>query len=297
MLHTSNYNQFMKKTKGILIIIGGDLYLPLETNGTEEIDNGEIPEIESAIITRFSESLSGTTNRIEIIPTASGIPEKTGKQYIKAFKNLGFENVGVLDIREREDALDEEMVQRAREAEGFLFTGGNQLRLTTILGGTEFLSIIHERYIHEPVVIAGTSAGAMAMSETMIYEGSSHEALRKGEVRLSSGFGFIQNVIIDTHFVKRGRIGRLFQAVAANPSSLGIGLGEDTGLLIRQGDIQEAVGSGLIIVVDGKGIRHTNMASINEGELISIENLSVHVLVPGDIFHLSERKLVPYRTG
>ena len=135
------------------------------------------------------------------------------------------------------------------------------------------------------------------MSDTMIYEGSSHEAMRKGEVKLSSGFGFIQKVIIDTHFVKRGRIGHLFQAVAANPSSLGIGLGEDTGLLIRKGDILEAVGSGLIIVVDGSGIRHTNLASISEGELISIENLSVHVLVPGDVFHLSERKLVPYWTG
>lgn len=286
----------MKKAKGILIIIGGDLYLPSEANGTEEMGNGDIPEIESAIITRFCESLPGPTHRIEIIPTASGVPEKAGKQYIKAFKSLGFENVGVLDIRTREDALQEETVKRAREAEGFLFTGGNQLRLTTILGGTDFLDVIYERYIQDPVVIAGTSAGAMAMSDTMIYEGSSHEALRKGEVKLSSGFGFIQKVIIDTHFVKRGRIGRLFQAVAANPNSLGIGLGEDTGLLIRKGDIQETVGSGLIIVVDGSGIRHTNMASISAGELISIENLSVHVLVPGDVFHLSERKLVPCRT-
>jgi cyanophycinase len=287
----------MKKAKGVLIIIGGDLYLPSEANGTEEMSNGDIPEIESAIITRFCESLPGPTHRIEIIPTASGVPEKAGKQYIKAFKSLGFENVGVLDIRTREDALLEDTVKRAGEAEGFLFTGGNQLRLTTILGGTDFLDVIYERYIQEPVVIAGTSAGAMAMSDTMIYEGSSHEALRKGEVKLSSGFGFIQKVIIDTHFVKRGRIGRLFQAVAANPNSLGLGLGEDTGLLIRKGDVQEAVGSGLIIVVDGSGIRHTNMASISEGELISIENLSVHVLVPGDVFYFSERKLVPHRTG
>jgi len=98
----------MKKTKGILIIIGGDLYLPSGTNGTEEIGNGEIPDIEAAIITRFCESLTGATHRIEIIPTASGIPEKAGKQYIRAFKNLGFENVGVMDIREREYALNAE---------------------------------------------------------------------------------------------------------------------------------------------------------------------------------------------
>ena len=286
----------MQKIKGTLIIIGGDLYLPSGSNGSEEMANGEIPDIESAIITRFCEMLRGDTHRIEIIPTASGIPEKVSKQYIEAFQSLGYENVGVLDIRNREEAQNEALIGRVREAEGFLFTGGNQLRLTTILGGTEFMKVLHDRYIHEPVVIAGTSAGAMVMSDTMIYEGSSHEALQKGGVKLSGGFGFIQNVVIDTHFVQRGRIGRLFQAVAVNTAALGIGLGEDTGLLIKEGDIQEAVGSGLIIVVDGSGIRHTNMASINDGGLISIENLSVHVLVPGDIFYLSERKLVPFRT-
>ncbi|MFW6081356.1 MAG: cyanophycinase [Desulfosalsimonas sp.] len=286
----------MKKIKGILIIIGGDLYLPSEHNNSGDTENGEIPDIESAIVTRFCEELKGDTRRIEIIPTASGIPEKTSKRYIRTFRDLGYENVGVLDIRSREEAQSEDMIKKVREAEGFMFTGGNQLRLTTIFGGTEFLKVLKQRYASDPVVIAGTSAGAMVMSDTMIYEGSSHEALKKGEVKLCNGFGFINKVIIDTHFVKRGRIGRLFQAVVGNPEALGIGLGEDTGLLIKKGDIQETVGSGLIIVVDGSGIRHTNMASINDGELISIENLSVHVLVPGDIFYLSERKLVPCRT-
>jgi cyanophycinase len=283
----------MKKTKGILIIIGGDLSLPSEANGTQEVDNGSMHETEAEIITRFCQLLSGEQQRIEIIPTASEVPEKSSQRYMLAFQNLGFENVGVLDIRTREEAQNGQLVARTRKADGFLFTGGNQLRLTTILGGTEFLNILLERYRQEPLVIAGTSAGAMCMSDTMIYEGSSHEALRKGEVKFSSGFGLLDNVIIDTHFVKRGRIGRLFQAVASNPSALGIGLGEDTGLLISQGDVQEAIGSGLIIVVDGSTIRSTNMASIREGELISIENLSVHVMVPGDKYILSERKFVP----
>ncbi|MCF8028628.1 MAG: cyanophycinase [Desulfobacteraceae bacterium] len=294
----------MQKIKGVLIIIGGDLYLPSELNGTNGSDhatktdtaNGKLPDIESAIVTRFCEALKGDTHRIEIIPTASEIPEKASESYVQTFRNLGYKNVGVLDIRNREDARKKDFIDRVRKAGGFMFTGGNQLRLTTIFGGTEVLEILYHRYVHEPVVIAGTSAGAMVMSDTMIYEGSSHEALQKGEVKLSHGFGFIQNIIIDTHFVKRGRIGRLFQAVVSNPAALGIGLGEDTGLLIREGNIQETVGSGLIIVVDGSGIRHTNMASIADGELISIENLSVHVLVPGDVFHLSERKLVPFRT-
>jgi cyanophycinase len=283
----------MKKTKGILIIIGGDVSLPSEANGQDAVANGVVPETEAAILSRFCEMLKGETGRIEIVPAASSVPKKSSQRYTEAFRSLGFENVGVLDIQSREDAQNGTLIQRVREAEGFLFTGGNQLRLTTLLGGTEFLTVLLERYFKEPVVIAGTSAGAMAMSDTMIYEGSSQEALKKGEVKFSSGFGLLSNVIIDTHFVKRGRIGRLFQAVASNPSSLGIGLGEDTGLLVTHGDVQEAIGSGLIIVVDGSTIRSTNMASINEGELISIENLCVHVLVPGDKFILSERKFVP----
>lgn len=289
------YIFFMKKTKGILIIIGGDLSLPSEANGSDELGNGAMQESEAQIINKFCELLPPETKRIEIIPTASQVPEKSSQRYLQAFQNLGYEDVGVLDIRNREAAQNGKLVARAGEAGGFLFTGGDQLRLTTILGGTEFLKILMERYQQEPVVIAGTSAGAMCMSDTMIYEGSSHEALRKGEVKFSSGFGLLDNVIIDTHFVKRGRIGRLFQAVASNPSALGIGLGEDTGLFITKGDVQEAIGSGLIIVVDGSTIRSTNMASISEGELISIENLSVHVMVPGDTYILSERKFVPAR--
>ncbi len=283
----------MKNTKGNLIIIGGDLSLPSEANGTQEAGNSSMHETEAEIIHKFCQLLPGETQHIEIIPTASEVPEKSSQRYVQAFVNIGYENVGVLDIRKREEAQNGELVARTKEAAGFLFTGGNQLRLTTILGGTEFLKILLERYREDPIVIAGTSAGAMCMSDTMIYEGSSHEALKKGEVKFSSGFGLLDNMIIDTHFVKRGRIGRLFQAVASNPASLGIGLGEDTGLLITKGDIQEAIGSGLIIVVDGSTIRSTNMASINEGELISIENLCVHVMVPGDKYILSERKFVP----
>jgi cyanophycinase len=126
----------------------------------------------------------------------------------------------------------------------------------------------------------------------MIYEGSSHEAMRKGEVKFSSGFGLLDNVIIDTHFVKRGRFGRLFQAVTSNPSALGIGLGEDTSLLIQEGEIKEVIGSGLIVVVDGSTIKHTNMAAIQEGEMISVENISIHVIVPGDRYLLSERRII-----
>ncbi len=280
----------MNLPQGILIIIGGSIHLPTESINEH---NGEIALTEcSEILKRFTQHLPGNNCRIEIIPAASVIPERTGEEYITAFDKLGYDNVGVLDIRQRVDTRKPEYLERIREAEGVLFTGGNQLRLTSILGGTEFLSTLFERYRTEPIVIAGTSAGAMAMSDTMIYGGASHEALLKGEVHFSPGFGLLNDIIIDTHFVKRGRIGRLFQAVASNPASLGIGLGEDTGLLIKDGDIKESIGSGLVIIVDGYSIKYSNFAHIDQGDPISIENLCVHVMVPGDRFILSERRFV-----
>ena len=130
----------------------------------------------------------------------------------------------------------------------------------------------------------------MAMSNTMIYQGSSSEALLKGEVKITTGLAFIKDVIIDSHFVTRGRFGRLTQAVTANPSCIGIGLGEDTGVLITEGRYMEAVGSGLIIIIDGHNIRHTNIADLKEGSPISIENLIVHVMAKGNHFDLKSRK-------
>ncbi|MFN8165346.1 MAG: cyanophycinase [Bacteroidia bacterium] len=142
----------------------------------------------------------------------------------------------------------------------------------------------------ETFIIAGTSAGAMAMSNTMIYQGSSSEALMKGEVKITTGLAFIKDVIIDSHFVTRGRFGRLTQAVASNPSCIGIGLGEDTGVLITEGRYLEAIGSGLVIIFDGHEIRHSNIADLKEGSPISIENLIVHVMAKGNHYDLKTRK-------
>ena len=284
----------MSKPKGTLIIIGGNMYLPSDTNDAVEMEDPNF--YDSGILKIFSEQLQGKTRRIEIIPTASNFPEEAAARYVDAFAKLGLENIGVLDVRSREDAQNEGLIKRVTEAEGILFTGGDQLRLTTLFGGSPFLEALRERYLHDKIVIAGTSAGAMAMSETMISQGSSFEALRKGEIDFCSGFGFIENMIIDTHFVQRGRTGRLFQAIASNPGSLGVGLGEDTGLLITKGDIKEVIGSGLIIIVDGTWIRHTNIASIENGEQISIENLNVHVLVPGDSYIVAEKRIIHAET-
>ena len=162
--------------------------------------------------------------------------EEVGQNYLDAFGKLGCHHIRIMDIRNREDAQKPEMLERIRKCDGVMFSGGNQLRLSSIFGGTDFLEIILDRYLNEEgFVIAGTSAGAMAMSSTMIYQGSSSEALLKGEVKITTGLGFLKDVIIDSHFVKRGRFGRLTQAVAANPSCIGIGLGEDTGVLVTEG--------------------------------------------------------------
>ena len=275
--------------KGKLIAIGGAVNKGEEEDLNSDTTNQDFFEL--GILARMIKELEGENQRIEIITTASEIPVEVGEQYILAFKRLGHTNVDVLDIRNREDTENEDYLKRATEAAGVLFSGGNQLRLTTIFGGTDFIKILLRRYQHENFIVAGTSAGSMAMSNTMI-QGSSSKALIKNEVQLSRGLGFIKDVTFDSHFVKRGRFSRLFQAVAMNPVCLGIGLGEDTGLLITDGSKMEAIGSGLVIIVDGQNIRYTNVASVGDKEPISIENLSVHILVENNGFLLNERKFL-----
>ncbi|HIA05676.1 MAG TPA: cyanophycinase [Flavobacteriales bacterium] len=279
----------MNTPKGKLIVIGGAVNKGDEEQLNSDSENQEFFEI--GILARMLRELEGDNARIEVITTASEIPVEVGAQYITAFNRLGHTNIDVIHIRSREDTENEAYLERARTCAGVLFSGGNQLRLTTIFGGTEFIKILLRRYDSEPIVIAGTSAGAMAMSNTMI-QGSSSKALIKNEVQLSRGLGFIKDVTFDSHFVKRGRFSRLFQAVAMNPVCLGIGLGEDTGLLITEGHKMEAIGSGLVIIVDGENIRYTNVASIGDKEPISIENLSVHILVQNNGFLLNDRKFL-----
>ena len=281
-----------KKPKGILIAMGGAV-----DKGTGPDDDKNNAEnlidkfLEEGILKRLQEELSGKTKRLEVITTASLIPKETGQHYLDAFKKLGNENVGLIHIEKREDTLKPEYLDRIKQASGILFTGGNQLRLTTIFGGTQLLIKMMDRYQNEHFIIAGTSAGAMAMSTTMIFGGSSTESLLKGEVKLSRGFGFIEDVTFDTHFIKRGRFGRLCQTIAVNPTGVGIGLGEDTGLLITNGNHMEAIGSGLVMIVEGGNIKYTNIADIENGEPISIENLTVHVLSKGHNYILSERRI------
>lgn len=278
--------------KGKLIIIGGavDKGSFTESNFTDNVEKN-LNFFEKGILKRIiDESKNGKTSRIEIIPTASKIPNQVGPEYAKAFQYLGAENVEVLNIEKREEALSEESYNRIKNADVIFFTGGDQLRLTSIIGGTPMHDLILQKYQDEEFIYVGTSAGAASASKSMIYQGSSHEALLKGEIKITSGLGLIDHVVVDTHFVQRGRIGRLFQAVVSNPKTLGIGLGEDTGLLITEGNSMEALGSGLVILVDGRNISDTNITDVNIGEPVSIKNLVVHVMSKSDNYLLKEHQ-------
>lgn len=277
--------------KGKLIAVGG-----AEDKGTDlekgEIHRNNLNFFERGILRRIVEEAGGMGAKIEVVTTASTIPYEVGETYLDAFGKIGCLSVNVMHIRTRQDAMEEQYLHRLRNCDAIMFTGGNQFRLSSIFGGTDFLRILKDRYRNEPFTMAGTSAGAMAMSNTMIYEGNATRAHLKGEVRMTRGFGLLDDVIVDSHFEKRGRFGRLAQAVAANPGCIGIGLGEDTGMLITHGNEMEAIGSGLVMIVDGHEIVHNNIADIHDGSPISIENLKVHFCAKGNGYRLHERKFV-----
>ena len=285
--------------KGKMIIIGGgvDKGSFTEQEFTDQVENN-LNFFERGILRRLlDESAQGPNSRIEIVPTASKIPKIVGDEYAKAFRFLGAENVGALNIVNRTECENPGVLERIKKADIVFFTGGDQLRLTSIIGGTSLHEILLQKYMNEPFLYAGTSAGAACVSKQMIYQGSSSEALQKGEVKITSGLGFIDNVTIDTHFVKRGRIGRLFQAVVSNPKTLGLGLGEDTGLLIKNGHTMEAIGSGLVILVDGRKITDTNITDISMGDPISINNLIVHVMSKGDVYQLNNHSFTIFKNA
>jgi cyanophycinase len=283
----------MQFAKGKLIAIGG-----AEDKGTDlekgEIHRNNLNFFELGILRRIVQEAGGSLASIEVITTASMIPYEVGDNYLNAFGKIGCTNVGLMHIRNRADALNEEYLDRLRVCDAVMFSGGNQLRLSSTFGGTNFLQIILQRlYTEENFLIVGTSAGAMAMGKTMIYEGNAARAHLKGEVKITTGLGFLENVTIDSHFEKRGRFGRLAQAVTTNPACIGIGLGEDTGMIITNGNKMEAIGSGCVIIIDGHDIAHSNIADIPDGNPFSVENLKVHICERGNGYLIQERKFIP----
>lgn len=279
----------MNTPKGKLIAVGGN-----EDKGSYPNPKSRrkyyLDFFELGILKRFLQEIPTKNPKIEVITTASMIPEEVGERYMSAFGILGAENVNLMHIKTEEDAHLPEYIDRIKKADGIMFSGGDQSRITRIFHGTEIVEILKHRYQNEEFVIAGTSAGAMAMSTVMIKGGSAPESLLRGSVKIGHGLGFIEAVIIDTHFVTRGRFGRLMEAVVTHPKTVGIGLGEDTGVLITEGHMIETIGSNLVVIADSHEVKYTNINDIDSGKPVSISNLIMHVLAKGNVYNIKTRE-------
>lgn len=275
-----------EEPEGVLIPIGGN-----EDKGVGDNEMYTLEFIDEGILSHVVREAGGKEATIIIIPTASSIPEEVIASYLDAFSLLGCTNVKAMDIRERQHSEDKGNLEIMRCANAVLFSGGDQSKITAKIGGTSLHKIIMEKYQKERFVIAGTSAGAMCMSIQMITGGQSTEAFRKGVVGIGEGMGFTPNLIIDSHFIQRGRFGRLTEAVAKFPELIGIGLAEDTGLIIRKNDEFQVIGSGMVIIFDGRKLEHNNEAILKEGCAMTLTNMVTHVLSNGDRFEIKTRKI------
>jgi cyanophycinase len=252
------------------------------------IGGGEEKENNPQILKRFVELAGGAQADIVILPTASRLVD-TGARYEKIFSSLGAGRAAAVDFDTRRDCEEPARLARIAQATGIFFTGGNQLRLSTILGGTAVAKLVRQRNA-DGVPVAGTSAGASFISEHMIAFGEEGPTPVAGSVRLAPGLGLTNRFIIDQHFRERDRIGRLLTALAFNPFAVGIGLDEDTAAFIGPDNVLEVEGSGGITVVDAKGITFTSMDLVEEGQPVCMLGLNLHLLVAGATFNLSTRQ-------
>jgi cyanophycinase len=274
---------------GKLIAIGG-----AEDKGTDKdlflVHKNNPNYAELGILKRIVTEAGGKNALIEVVTTASAIPTEVWRNYHNAFTKFGCTNIGHLRIRKSKDAENEEVLARLQACDAIMFSGGDQSKIVAAFAGTEFLKILKQRYLTQNFVIAGTSAGAMAMSHVMISDGNSAYSLLKGEVKNAIGLGFVDKAIIDSHVNKRGRFTRMAQMVALHPKLIGIGLGEDTGVIITNENELEVIGSGAVMIVDGTTIKHNNINQINNGSSISLEGLTVHILEHSNRYNCKTRK-------
>lgn len=264
-----------EKVSGNLMIIGGN----------------EDKEGECLILKEFFKLAGGREARIVLITTASEFPRELGDVYQTLFLDFGARTAAVLYIDDRESANDLHLTEDIDQATGVFFTGGDQLRLTSILGGSQVDAAIRRCY-QQGHIIAGTSAGASVMSDTMIVEGDSNESAQKSTLAMAHGMGLLEEVVIDQHFAQRGRINRLLSAVAQNPFVLGIGIDEDTALVVSDNATCKVIGSKTVTIVDGKHIIHSNISESNRHDPLAITNIRLHILPSGFGFDLKRR--MPY---
>ncbi len=245
------------------------------------------------VLREVAEAAGGADGILVVITTASNEPEDRMVVYRKAFEDLGVGTIHIINPDKRVDGSDPRYLEMIASATGVMFTGGDQLRITSLLGGTPLIAMIQMRYREEGLLVAGTSAGASALSRVMIYEGVGETGLEKNSVHTTSGIGLLQHVVVDTHFIRRGRIARQMQVLATNPHLQSIGLGEDTAVRVTDGHVLEVIGSGIVIVIDAQHASGSNIAKISTGDAIAIHNLTIHALIHGERYDITSRSFLP----
>jgi len=271
---------------GKLLIIGG-----AENKGEDEAKKKQTPsDFERLeILKTFIKLTEKEDPAIEVVTSASSEGDESFEDYRKAFDELRISSVGHIHHRSRNEVLqDDPLIERMKSADAIFFAGGDQLKYTFYYGGTPFLTALKDRYINENVVIAGTSAGAMVLSTPMIYAGNDEVQEIGGMIKVTTGLEFLKDVCIDTHFVHRGRFVRMAQVVVTNPTSIGVGIEEDTAIIVRNGLEVEVVGTGTIIVLDGHQISEGHIEDFTSDRPVTIRDLRMHILSDGDTYTLPQ---------
>jgi cyanophycinase len=258
-----------EKIKGDLIIIGG----------------AEDKEGDKEILKKVCSSINKEKDVILIATIATEYPNEALDKYTKVFNGLGVINIKGLNIKERSDSLNKENIQIIEQASLIFFTGGDQLRITSLVGGTPIYDALKEAS-ERGCIIVGTSAGASVMSDTMIVKGDDEESPRKCTLKMAPGLGFVKGIMIDQHFAQRGRIGRLLTGIAQNPEVLGIGIDEDTAIVVKDTGETQVIGTGAVYFLDARNITRSNVSEQYSDEVLSMFNVSLHVLKEGDKFNL-----------
>lgn len=268
---------------GLLVIVGGHE----DKSGQREKRKQEASSAKDVLAT-FFQLIGKKEPVLEVITSGSSMGEESFKDYEKAFYALGAKQVGHIHHDQRAEVLQADLGERLSKADAVYFSGGDQLKLTSVYGGTELLLILKERYISDRLILGGTSAGAMAFSTPMIFAGGHEVQQIAGEIRITTGLEFLKDVCIDTHFVDRGRFVRMAQVIATNPNSIGIGIEENTAIIVRNGREAEVIGKGVVIVIEGFHITSSNILKFGSQECISIHNLNVNLLSNGDKYQIPQ---------
>jgi cyanophycinase len=277
----------MNAPKGKLILIGGNE----AKDQQDERESEQLVDFEHGILKEVIKEIRGSTPRIEVIPFASKKQKELEKIYTESFARLGID-VGFLLVNEKDEVDQDHILKRIEKADGVFLTGGDQLLLTNMLSGTRFLDILREKYWKEDFVIAGTSAGAMVVSDCMIDSGYSDESLLKGTVVLADGLGLLPRTVVDTHFLSRGRFSRITDSLLQKRNHTGIGICEDTAVIVYHGNELRATGSGTVMIIEMDDLKSTNYDLIQKKEPVFVENMRVHLLAKGSGYLLKEKQFV-----